>query len=196
MERKKSTKQHLIEESAELFNKAGYAGTSLSDITEAAGLTKGSIYSNFKDKNALAIAAFQHNYEKMRNEVGSKMRDGKNATEKLLEYVNYYRKNAEKLYEMGGCPIINAAVDADDGNDALKSEVQSAFKAWREGIVFSVNQGLKDGEFRTADPKKFAHRMIASIEGGVMMSKVMEDPIILHDVLDKVASDIYRLGKK
>lgn len=42
------TRQFIIEKVAPIFNRKGYAGTSLSDLTEATGLTKGAIYGNFK----------------------------------------------------------------------------------------------------------------------------------------------------
>ncbi len=44
------TKQFILEKVAPVFNKNGYFGTSMSDITEATGLTKGAIYGNFKNK--------------------------------------------------------------------------------------------------------------------------------------------------
>ena len=55
------TKRFIIKKSAPIFNKKGYAGTSLSDLTQATGLTKGSIYGNFKNKDEVAVCAFQHN---------------------------------------------------------------------------------------------------------------------------------------
>ena len=42
------TKEYIIATSAPIFNKQGYAGTSMSDITKATGLTKGVLYGNFK----------------------------------------------------------------------------------------------------------------------------------------------------
>ena len=47
------TKQYILEKIAPIFNKNGYAGTSLSDVTKATGLTKGAIYGNFKDKEEI-----------------------------------------------------------------------------------------------------------------------------------------------
>src|ERR1700722_8888899 len=59
------TRQFIIEKTAPIFNKKGYAGTSLSDITAATGLTKGSIYGNFADKDEVALAAFDYNIGKL-----------------------------------------------------------------------------------------------------------------------------------
>ena len=54
------TRQFIIETTAGIFNTKGYAGTSMSDITEATGLTKGSIYGNFGNKEDVALAVFDH----------------------------------------------------------------------------------------------------------------------------------------
>ena len=52
------TRQFIIESTAEIFNKKGYAGTSLAHISEATGLTKGSIYGNFANKYEVAKEVF------------------------------------------------------------------------------------------------------------------------------------------
>ena len=59
------TRQFIIETTASLFNTKGYEGTSLSDLTTATGLTKGSIYGNFENKEEVALAAFDHNLSKV-----------------------------------------------------------------------------------------------------------------------------------
>ena len=55
------TRQFIVEKSAPIFNKKGYSGTSLHDLTEATGLTKGGIYGNFENKDEIAAAAFEFN---------------------------------------------------------------------------------------------------------------------------------------
>ena len=59
------TTAYIIETVAPIFNKHGYVGTSMSDLTDATGLTKGAIYGNFENKEALALAAFQYNSTKL-----------------------------------------------------------------------------------------------------------------------------------
>ena len=54
------TKQLIIEKALPIFNQKGYNATSISDITSATGITKGAIYGNFKNKDDVALAAFDH----------------------------------------------------------------------------------------------------------------------------------------
>ena len=57
MKKSEQTKAYIIEKAAPIFNKKGYAGTSLRDMTGATRLTKGSIYGNFANKDEAALAA-------------------------------------------------------------------------------------------------------------------------------------------
>lgn len=56
-----NTSEFILDKVAPIFNKQGYIGTSLSDITKATGLTKGAIYCNFSNKEDLALKSFQLN---------------------------------------------------------------------------------------------------------------------------------------
>jgi len=55
------TTAYIIKTVAPVFNKHGYVGTSMSDLTEATGLTKGALYGNFENKEALALSSFEYN---------------------------------------------------------------------------------------------------------------------------------------
>ena len=61
------TSAFIIETVAPVFNKHGYVGTSMSDLTEATGLTKGALYGNFENKEALALSAFEYNSKRLLN---------------------------------------------------------------------------------------------------------------------------------
>ena len=58
MKKSLRTRQHIIQTTSKLFNKQGFAGTSLSDLSSATGLTKGGIYGNFKNKEEVALEVF------------------------------------------------------------------------------------------------------------------------------------------
>jgi AcrR family transcriptional regulator len=54
-ERGSATRQHILAVATERFLAHGYAGTSLSDLIGAAGITKGAFYHHFPSKEALAV---------------------------------------------------------------------------------------------------------------------------------------------
>jgi len=55
-ERRAQTRERLLDAAAEVFNRLGYHGASLEAVAEAAGYTKGAVYSNFASKAELFVA--------------------------------------------------------------------------------------------------------------------------------------------
>lgn len=190
MKKTERTKAHIIRQTAPVFNKKGFAGTSLSDLTSATGLSKGSIYGNFKDKNEVAIEAFRYNLKLLTERVNAEMDGLEKSSDKLLHYVDYHRHNYEPIFEMGGCAILNTSVDSDDGNPDLRSEVVKAINSWRRTIQRIVDQGIENGELKKVDSEDFAIGIIASIEGGIMLAKATGKFKYLEINLDHIENRI------
>ena len=66
MGKAEETRRFIIEKVAPIFNMHGYEGTSLSQLIEAIGLTKGALYGNFKNKDEIALAALEYNISKIK----------------------------------------------------------------------------------------------------------------------------------
>jgi TetR/AcrR family transcriptional repressor of nem operon len=67
----------------------------------------------------------------------------------------------------GGCPLLNSAIDSDDGNAALRDRVERALRQWRARLASIVRTGIKNGEINSrVDPKRVAVLVISSLEGG------------------------------
>jgi AcrR family transcriptional regulator len=61
-------KQHVIEKAHQLFVDKGYQNTSIQDILEFSGISKGTFYNYFSSKNELLIAVFTSIFKKMDRE--------------------------------------------------------------------------------------------------------------------------------
>ncbi|WP_294819877.1 TetR/AcrR family transcriptional regulator [uncultured Flavobacterium sp.] len=167
------TRQFIIEQTAPVFNRKGYAGTSLTDITAATGLTKGSIYGNFQNKDEVAIAAFDYNYGLMSSIVRQKMAVQPNAPRKLKVYLTLYSEFSKFPSLDGGCPVLNTAVEADDTHGILREKACDAIEKWQEEILSVIAEGRKKKEIRKKfNEKEFAGALIALVEGGIMLAKV------------------------
>ena len=118
------TTAFIIEKVAPIFNKNGYVGTSLSDITKATGLTKGAVYGNFENKEHLAVEAFNFNIRKIVGLIAEKVNAETTALAKLKALTNFYRHYYEFTIEYGGCPLQNVGIDSNHQNPALKKTRQ------------------------------------------------------------------------
>lgn len=167
------TRQFIIEKTAPIFNAKGYAGTSLNDMTEATGLTKGSIYGNFSNKDEVAVAAFEFNLKRVNAIVERELSKESSAKQKLLVYVKVYQDFLKHPFPEGGCPVLNTAVEADDTHPLLKQKAGDAVLNWKKMITGLIKQGIEQKEFRKGvDPEEMALAIIAMIEGATMIARV------------------------
>jgi TetR/AcrR family transcriptional repressor of nem operon len=179
------TRQFIIETTAGIFNTKGYAGTSMSDITEATGLTKGSIYGNFGNKEDVALAVFDHNYGKVRTTIQQRIDAAKTYHDKLMVYAKVYDQFTRgSFFPQGGCPILNTAVEADDTNSLLKDRAAKAVLNWKKRLQELMQGGVDAGEFKEGlDHPRLALSIIAMIEGGVMVSKVTNSQACMDKIM-------------
>jgi len=189
------TRQFIIETTAPIFNTKGYEGTSMSDLTAATGLTKGSIYGNFENKEEVALCAFDYNHNQIRKVITEKINQAKNYHDKLMVYATVYHSfTRPKGFIRGGCPILNTAVEADDTNPLLREKVAKAIMSWKKGIMNLIEAGIEAGELKAdADREQTALSIIALIEGGVMISRAINQPASLDVVLKTVSGIIDNL---
>jgi len=182
------TRQFIIETTAGIFNTKGYEGTSMSDITEATGLTKGSIYGNFGNKEDVALAVFDYNYAKVSGIIQQRIRAAKTFHDKLMVYAQVYDQyTRSNLFPQGGCPILNTAVEADDTNSLLKDRAAQAIQKWKRSVQNLIQGGVDAGEFKEGlDIPRLALSIIAMLEGGIMISKVTNSQACLDKIMTTV----------
>lgn len=191
MSKAEKTRQFIIEQTAELFNKKGYAGTSLSDITSATGLTKGSIYGNFENKDEVAKEVYLYNSKRLQISFTNELNDAMTTREKLFAIIDVYRKTWETNISRGGCPHLNTAVEADDTMPFLKSEVNKNFENWANHFTRILDKGKNQNEIvESIDSQKYAYQFIALIEGGILLSKTMNNKAHLFNTLERIETII------
>ena len=181
------TRQFIIEKTSNLFNKNGYAGTSMTDITSATGLTKGSIYGNFKNKEEVAIEVFRYNSGRLAVKMSSAIGSEKSALNQLVAFTDFYRNNWDSMLEKGGCPLLNSATEMDDALPFMKTEVLHSFKGLTERITRIIEFGIQQKEFKeNISSAAYASLFLMLIEGGILLAKTFEKQDYLNQALDRV----------
>ena len=175
------TKLFIVERTAPVFNEKGFAGTSLTDLTNATGLTKGSIYGNFQNKDEVALAAFDYNFDQITQYIRSKILAMDNAIERLLVYPTVYREFLTIPFLKSGCPILNTSTEADDTHPKLRERAAQALSFWKASVENQINRGIQRGEIKgDTNPSEFAVILMSLIEGAVMQAKLTGTPIELR----------------
>ena len=176
MTKAEKTKAFIISEAAVLFNQKGFAGTSMDDIMEQTGLSKGAIYGHFKNKEAIAIAAFEHAVANLTQQIRKRTKVIDNVIDKLKTVVYFYKERILSPPIEGGCPIQNTSIDADDNHPILREKVKTALNTWIDRMVYILQRGMQNGEIRMdVDARAFATQFIATLEGGIMLAQLYKD---------------------
>lgn len=170
------TSAFIIETVAPVFNKHGYVGTSMSDLTEATGLTKGALYGNFENKEALALSAFEFNSKRLLNKFDEKLNIEGTAIDKIFELTKFFRNYDIFTQEMGGCPVLNVGVDAQHNNELLSAAAKETIKTIEGKIALVLENGKNNGELKLpVPPLQFAKQLYTMLQGAVAMSTMTRD---------------------
>jgi TetR/AcrR family transcriptional regulator, transcriptional repressor for nem operon len=165
------TRQRIIREAAALLNQYGFSGFSMSELMKATGLEKGGIYRHFDSKEQLAAEAFDYAWQAA---INTRMRDLDSIASSvawLKQFVDNFVNRRPSV--PGGCPLLNLAIDADDGNPALRQLALRALRRWQGDLVDVVKRGIARKEIKGGvGAKEVADTVISSLEGALMISRL------------------------
>ena len=195
MTKAERTRLFIVEKTAPLFNCKGFDGTSLSDLTDATGLTKGALYGNFSDKQDIASAAFHYSMSKVREMVTQELEDASTNKKRLLALLEFYSRYVFDPPVPGGCPLLNTAIEADDHRTSMRRVVTKELMKTIDFISSLIDQGIEAGEFReNVNSREIAYTVFCSVEGALMFARVERsrepmDIIVNHckNILDQIS---------
>jgi TetR/AcrR family transcriptional repressor of nem operon len=182
------TRERIIAAAAPLFNQRGYAGCSISDVLEATGLEKGCLYRHFSSKEELAAEAFSYALKQAVKLRTDDLEHVHGAEAKLKYLIDRFVDLPSPV--PGGCPILNTAIDSDDGNPELRALVRRAIRDWKTRLAKIIEDGCRAGELHPeTDPAGTANTIVALLEGSLMISRIEGK----RDALEDARKTLHRL---
>jgi TetR/AcrR family transcriptional repressor of nem operon len=175
------TRLEIIRKAAPIFNEKGYDGAALSDLMRATGLEKGGIYRHFESKQQLAAEAFDYAWKLAIDTRFEGTQEIANTVDRLTQIVRNFRDRRAGLVP-GGCPLLNTAIDSDNGNPQLRAKARQALRWWLDRLQSIAEEGQKRGEVRSdVDSAKLATLIAGTLEGSLMVSRLQrnENPLDL-----------------
>ncbi|GAB3916764.1 TetR/AcrR family transcriptional regulator [Larkinella terrae] len=195
--RSEATRQFIIETTAGIFNRKGYAGTSMSDLTEATRLTKGSIYGNFENKEDVALAVFDFNAAHRARLIQTKLDKTSGYKNKLLAFIDLFSPDEIRQFPEGGCPLLNAGTEADDTHEPLRVRVAEELTKTQQDLAAIVRSGMEAHEFKAdIDAEKTAVSILALIQGGIFVTRTTHNGLALTTVLETARKLVHEIELK
>ena len=146
-------KEKIIQESSRLFSSKGFSGTSIKEILEAAGASKGGLYNHFKTKEELFSAVLRESRKIWRE----KNLSGLDAIESPLERIQKLLENYKDRYLIGsgnlpgGCIFVRVSVESAELGDQwphLAEEINEGFDRLKSMIKGFLDQAKDAGQLR------------------------------------------------
>lgn len=171
-----TTRARILETALELFHHRTFGGTSVNEIVEKAGITKGALFHHFKGKNELGYAVVD---ELLRAEVKAIWEEKLLGTtdpvtdlRKILQgLAGQMRENPEML--CCGCPINNLTQEMSSVDDGFRRRLQVIYADWFAAVEAAFRSGIAEGTVRAnIDPRSTATTLVALFEGSVGLIKV------------------------
>jgi TetR/AcrR family transcriptional repressor of nem operon len=188
------TRQRIVEMAAPVFNRQGFVGASMRDLISATGLEKGGIYNHFGSKEQLALEAYDFSMSRVTNALARSQDGATDAVDRLTRMIRTFGTFARKPAISGGCPIMNTAIEADDGIPELRDRAKESMTLWHRLIGRIVKDGIALGSLvAETDPYALAALLTSSLEGALMLSRLYEDPAYTDRVVDHLVAYVETL---
>ena len=167
--RKLTERGDVIPVLGEIFRGHGFAGASLSEITDRTGLGKGSLYHYFPNgKEEMARAVLDDVAGWFETNVFMPLRE----SEDPAAGIDYMFKAVIRFFRSGRRVCLVGTFALDDTRDRFASEIQSYFTTWIQ--VFAA--ALKRSGFDTKAARETAEDVVAGIQGALVLTRALDDP--------------------
>lgn len=177
-----ATRNKILDTTLDLVLENGFGSTSIDNVIEKVGITKGAFFYHFKSKQELALALVK----RFADQDYAHLVDGKERVEKLsrdplqqlLLFVSLFEDAFESLEEpYPGCLFASFVYQSDLLTDEVKKIIQDELLLWRNYLVDKMNEVKQSHEPKLdIDIASLADLLTTVFEGAFIMSKALNDP--------------------
>ncbi|MGH3176464.1 MAG: TetR/AcrR family transcriptional regulator [Streptosporangiaceae bacterium] len=181
--RGRASRERIVERAAELFAERGIAATTVDEVLAAAGAGKGQFYHYFRSRDELAAAAVGHRCAQVvagLTEALGGVSSLAGLEQALAGFIDGFEQGG-----MPGCPIGTLATEVAGRNEDARLQAAEGFDAWERLLADALERMRQRGELRAdAPPGVLATGLLASIEGGMVLSQARKDIASLRVAVD------------
>jgi TetR/AcrR family transcriptional repressor of nem operon len=173
----------ILDAAARVINERGFSHTSVEDLIAAAGLSgKSHFYHYFPSKEALGMAVIDRQFERF-TERGLAI-----LGEPMIEPIDRLTLFIDTLVALqrdrdggSGSPFGNLAGELADAHEGFRQRLDRVFESWTaqlDALLREVGGKLREG----VDTVRLARFIIASLEGGMLMTRVTRDVTAMEEI--------------
>ena len=177
------TRQRLVEASAYLFHRRGYAAVGLNDILKLAKAPKGVLYHHFPGgKAGLGVAAIQYSARVFDDQI----REASKGSNSIASFVVALGQlTADDLVAskfQAGCPLATVALETAPNEPSLTCACRAGFEMWLK----TIDEQLAN--LGHVNSRPFAELLLTSLEGALALARTQKDVSVVHRTAAQLAA--------
>jgi TetR/AcrR family transcriptional repressor of nem operon len=179
---KPSLKDAILDAGLKAMFRTGYNGTSVRDVTAAAGAPQGSFTNHFRSKEAFASEVLERYFAHTRGLVADALDDTSlTPRARLKRYLDIITGRLESDGFSRGCLIGDLSLEASGSSEVLRTRLTAIFAEWRTPFASCIAEAQKSGEIASDfDAEELADFLLASWQGAILRMKVERNPAPLE----------------
>ncbi|MHC3474454.1 TetR/AcrR family transcriptional regulator [Streptomyces sp. 7R007] len=170
------------------FNETGYHGTSVDDLSRVTGLSKGSLYGAFGDKEALFRRVFEEYCESSDQSAAARV---EGPQEQALDRLRAWLTAPEGCPDRRGCLLAKTTAELAWEDEAIAARSLAAYQTLLESCRLLVEQAQRAGQIDpAADPTALGGLVLATHRGLEALLKAGMDTTTLNRIADAAIDSI------
>jgi TetR/AcrR family transcriptional repressor of nem operon len=177
-----SVREKLASSAVDTFHAKGFNGCSIQDITDAAGVPKGSFFNHFESKEALALDALDRYLKGTRLDI--LLDKTVPPLERMKNHLNYIIEKIQDSEFQRGCMLGNLALEMAAEHPQMREKLRGAFDFWSETVESVLREAQAAGDIDPRhDPGQLARFLVNAWEGAIIRLKITKDRAPIDDFL-------------
>lgn len=177
---KANVREKIVQAGLDLFHREGFNRSSVEDVTDLAGVPKGSFYNHFKSKEDLALEVIDRYLQRNPR---SLLAD--TAVPPTTRLKRHFAALGETFIRSGykrGCLLGNFSCELADHSPAVRHRLESAFQDWTKLLANVIREAQQSGEVDSKlKPEQLASFLLSAFEGALLRARAADDPLPLKE---------------
>jgi TetR/AcrR family transcriptional regulator, transcriptional repressor for nem operon len=182
------TRQKIIQKSMQLFSVKGYFNTSIADIVQETGLTKGGLYGHFRNKEEVWYAVYTECVRTWKSVVFEGVRDIPDPLARIEKVIENSLKNylGGGVFA-GGCFLLNSLVELAGQAPEMSSFVLAGFKGFAGRLRLWLEEAEQQGLLKEGvRPVEAADFLVVALNGAAPLYAASKEPAVWQHALGQL----------
>lgn len=190
------TRQHILNITADEMRVNGFKASSLSDILQKAGVSKGALYHHFANKQELGYAVFDEIFiQQCLDDCEAPLSD-KRPVDAICQWLTQFAENITADELEVGYPACNIATEMCSNDEGFRQKIVTMFEKLHNRFEAAIMRAQADGQVRKeVDARASAIFIVTAFDGAVMQGKYCRDVDSFRSAIECLVTYVTSLKK-